>query len=91
MCYVSGTKDRGLFYQHGVAKLLVGYTDANWAGDASDHRSISGFTFSLGNAVVVWSSKKHSTLALSSTKAKYKAAIDATCEVRWLQQLLQDL
>ena len=40
--YVSGTKDRGLLYQAGTAAQLVGYTDADWAGNAADRRSTSG-------------------------------------------------
>ena len=34
--YVSGMKDQGLLYRHSVTKQLVGYTNANWSGDASD-------------------------------------------------------
>ena len=36
MHYVSGTKERGLLYRRGLAEQLVGYTDVDWAGDASD-------------------------------------------------------
>ena len=59
--HVSITKDRGLLYRHGLAEQLVGYTDADWAGDASDRRPTSSFTFSLGSAVVARSSKKQPT------------------------------
>ena len=64
--YVSGTKDRGLLYRAATAARLVGYTDADW-----DHRSTSGYAFSLGSAAIAWSSKKQPTVALSSTKAEY--------------------
>ena len=56
--YVNGTKDRGLLYQIGTAKHLIGYTDAYWAGNADDRRSTSGFAFSLGSVAITWSSKK---------------------------------
>ena len=56
--YVNGTKDRGLPYRIGTAEQLVGYTDADWAGNVGDRRSTSGFTFSLGRAAITWSSKK---------------------------------
>ena len=51
--YVSGTKDRGLLYGTGVARQLVGYMDANWAGNANDRRSTFGYAFSLGSVAVV--------------------------------------
>ena len=89
--YVSGTKDQGLLYRRGIPEELVGYIDADWAGDASDRRSTSGYMFSLGSAAVAWSSKKQPTVALSSTEAEYRGATIATCEAIWLQRLLQDL
>ena len=54
--YVSGTKDRGLLYRAGTAAQLVGYTDADCAGNAADRRSTSGYAFSLGSAAIAWSS-----------------------------------
>ena len=51
--YVSGSKDRGLLYRYKIAEQLVGYTDSDWAGDASDRQSTSGFMFSLESAIVV--------------------------------------
>ena len=85
--YVSGTKDRGLLYQVGTAAQLVGYTDVDWASNAADRRSTSGYAFSL----VAWSSKKQPTVALSSTKAEYREAVVATCKAILLKRLLKDL
>ena len=47
--------------------------------------------FSLGSAAITWSSKKQPTIALLSTKAEYRGAAVAACEVAWLQMLLGDL
>jgi hypothetical protein len=47
--------------------------------------------FSFGSGAISWSSKKQSTFALSSTKAEYRGAAIATCEVVWLQKLFSDL
>mgnify|MGYP007129923970 CR=1 FL=1 len=85
--YVSGTKDRGLLYRTGVAEQLVGYTNNDWAGNIGDRRSISGFTFSLGNVAIAWSNKKQ----LSNTKAEKRGTVVATCEAIWLKTLLGDL
>jgi hypothetical protein len=69
---------------------LVGYTDADWAGNAAERQSTSGYVFSLGSSVVVWSNKKQSTVALSSTEAEYRGVV-ATCEAIWLKRLRKDL
>ncbi|MCO5569691.1 hypothetical protein L7F22_023407 [Adiantum nelumboides] len=47
--------------------------------------------FSFGSVVVTWSSKKQTTVALSSTKAEYRGVAVAACEVAWLKILLRDL
>jgi hypothetical protein len=70
---------------------LAGYTDADWAGDAADRRSTSGYAFTLGSAAIAWSSKKQPTVALSSTEVEYRGAAVATCEAVWLKRLLKDL
>ena len=89
--YVSGTKDRALLYWNGIAEQLVGYKDADWAGNACDHTLTSRFAFSLRSVVITWSSKKQAIVALSSTKVEYLGALVATCEAIWLKRLLKDL
>jgi hypothetical protein len=89
--YVSGTKDQGLLYRTVTAVQLANFTDADWAGNAADHRSTSGYAFSLGSAAVASSSKKQPTVALSSTEADYRGAVVATCEAIWLKRLLKEL
>ena len=89
--YVSDNKDRGLLYRTSISEQLVGYTDIDWAENASDRRSTSGFTFSLGSVGITWSSKKQPTVSLSSIEVEYRGAVVATCEAIWLKRLLKDL
>ena len=70
---------------------LVGYVDADWAGDVSDRKSTSGYLYKLGESPVSWSSKKQASVALSSTEAEYISAALASQEVAWIRQLLCDL
>ena len=55
-----------------------------------DRRSITGYAFSIGSGVIAWSSKKQSTVALSSCEAEYQALCVATCEAICLRRLLND-
>ena len=86
--YAKGTLNYGLFYAYGANVEVCGYTDADWAGSSYDRRSTSGYVFSLGSSAVSWSSKKQTTVALSSTEAEYCGAAMAACEVAWLRKLL---
>lgn len=70
---------------------LLGYTDSDWASCADDRKSLSTNVFSLGSGVVSWSSKKQSTVALSSTEGEYIASTTATCQAIWLRRILEDL
>ncbi|XP_059073461.1 secreted RxLR effector protein 161-like [Cryptomeria japonica] len=67
----AGTHSYEIHYTTGVDIVLVGYIDSDWAGDAQDCKSTSGYCFSLGSGLVSWSSKKQSAIALSSIEAEY--------------------
>lgn len=90
MRYLKGTMDVGLCLG-GKDIALKGYCDADWAGDASDRRSTTGYVFMLGNGAISWNSKRQPTIALSTTEAEYMAASQCCREAFWLRQLLADV
>ena len=89
--YVSGTMDYGILYKSAPRIRLEGYTDVDWAGDASDHRWTSRFMSSPRSETIAWSNTEQLLVALSSTEAKYKGPTIVICEAIWLWRLLQDL
>jgi len=97
--YLKGTKDLQLYLGstddqdqgHGKNIKLYGYSDADWGGDISTRKSTSGYVFYASGGVVSWSSKKQSSVALSSTEAEYMALTQAAKEAIWLRRLLDEL
>ena len=91
--YLEGTKDWHLVYQRGVGDELTlgGFVDADWANELSDCSSTSGYVYNLGGGAISWSSKKQTSIALSSTEAEYIAGAHTTKEVIWLRRLLTEL
>ncbi|MCO5606854.1 hypothetical protein L7F22_061045 [Adiantum nelumboides] len=90
--YVRSTLDHALFYAVDTPVELYGYTNADWAGRATDQWSISGFMFTLWSVAITWRCKKQPTIALSSTvEDEYRCVAFAACEVAWLHKLLMDL
>jgi hypothetical protein len=68
--YVKGTSSFGIHYVEGSCLDLVGYTNSDWAGDSTDRKSTLGYVLYLGSRPICWSSKKQSTITLSSVEAE---------------------
>eukprot|EP00253_Pinus_taeda_P006746 PITA_06746 len=66
------------------------FSDSDWGGNLDDRKSITGYAFNIGSEIIAWSSKKQSTVALSSCEAEYQALCAMTCEAIWLRRLLKD-
>lgn len=88
--YLKGTMNCKLRLPAVKDPKLVGYTDADWAGDNADYKSTSGHVFMFGDGPVAWGSYKQSCVALSSTESEYVAATEACREIAWLDQLIKD-
>jgi hypothetical protein len=71
--------------------MLHGFTDSDWMGSVVDRKSTSGYCFSLGSAMISWSSRKQSPIAQSTAEAEYTAASAASREAVWLRKPLSDL
>ncbi|XP_073153170.1 secreted RxLR effector protein 161-like [Henckelia pumila] len=72
--YVSGTLDLRLWYTRKTKTNLVGFSDADWAGDVNDRKSTTGGCFYLDNNLVSWYSRKQNCVSLSTVKSEYVAA-----------------
>jgi hypothetical protein len=69
----------------------MGCSDADWASDTVDRKSISGYSFYFQGSLVSWSSVKQKSIALSSTEAEYYAMSHAFKEALWLRVFLSFL
>ncbi|KAJ1300258.1 hypothetical protein OPQ81_005086 [Rhizoctonia solani] len=89
--YLRGTRDVGIVYDRSKPSELVGFVDADYAGDPHTSRSTSGWTFKMAGGSVAWSSRKQPTISLSSTEAEYVAAASAARELIWIRSILSEL
>src|ERR1044072_8633676 len=67
--YLKGTTNLGLCYRKSREYKLLGYCDADFAGDRIERKSTSRSCKFLGENLISWSSKRQSTIALSTAKA----------------------
>ena len=89
--YLKGSINFGLVYSKNKATECIGYSDADWAGDARDRKSTSGYCFYMNGALISWRSSKQPCVALSTAESEYVALSAATQEAIWLNRLLIDI
>ncbi|GAX85043.1 hypothetical protein CEUSTIGMA_g12463.t1 [Chlamydomonas eustigma] len=87
---VHTAREMGIVY--GSKKMdMVGYCDADYAGDMDTRRSTTGYVFSMHGGAISWSSRLQPTVAMSSCEAEYMSAASAVKEALWLRKLTTDL
>lgn len=69
----------------------MAYFDASFADDPNDRRSTFGYVLFYGDTAVLWKSKKHKAVSLSTTDAEYVAATEATRDVCWIENVFIEL
>ena len=80
-----------MFQRQHSSISVVGYVDADYAGDLDDRRSMTDYVFTLGGGPICWKSTLQSTVALSTTEAEYMAAAEAAKEALWVKGLVKEL
>jgi hypothetical protein len=88
--YIKGTLNLGLWYGRKTKFNLIGFTDADFAGDRLDRKNTSGTCQFLGGSLVSWSSHKQNSVALSTVEVEYIAARSYCTQILWMIQTLQD-
>ena len=87
--YLKSTIFNGLHFFSHSSLTLQAYSDADWAGDPTYRRSITGYCFLLGDSLISYRSKKQTIIARSSSEAEYKVLAATIAEPIWLRWLLQ--
>lgn len=98
--YLYQTKDKKIILNKDLLQdklKLTLYVDANYGDDRDDvmkdvkWKSQGGYMLFLGGALVSWCSRRHHINVLSSMESEYVEASDASKEVLWARQLLNDI
>ena len=68
-----------------------GYSDADFAADKSDRKSVTGGLIEVASMLVVWFTCKHSGVSLSTMEAEYTAASLVVAEMIGIKELLGEM
>ncbi|CAI7795673.1 unnamed protein product [Closterium sp. NIES-53] len=91
--YLVSTPTIGLTYHKTstATPKLIGYVDADHAGDSYNRRSRTGYVYRLEPiGPISWQSNKQELIALLSAEAEYIALFSATKERLYLRELLEE-
>ncbi|KAK2965861.1 hypothetical protein RJ640_027148 [Escallonia rubra] len=90
LIYLSHTRPDIAFVVSLVSQFMHN-PNADWAGNATDRRSTSGYFTFVGGNLVTWRSKKQNVVALSSAEAEFRGMAKGLCELLWLKGLLAEI
>lgn len=88
--YIRGTTDFGITYHSAGSMEMQSFVDSDYAGDTLDHNSMTGYLIKLGEALVIWGSKKQTAVALSTCESEYYALGSAVQEVIWIKRVFKE-
>jgi hypothetical protein len=93
MRYLGSTIKQKLHYGPGKPDEdhIAGYTDADWASDNSDRKSISGGVVMFYGGPISWLSKKQNSVATSTAESEYISMATNVKQGQWMGQVLRDM
>ena len=90
MRYLKGTTNLSLSF--GTEKpVLVGFTDADMAGDIDSRKSTSGYLVKFAGGAISWQSRLQKCVALSTTEAEFIAVTEACKELLWMKNFFIEI
>ena len=89
--YIKNTLDHGLTYSRDFDLSPSAYVDSDYGGCKDTRRSTSGFIFTMAGGAVCWSSKRQTTVALSTVEAEYVAMSRCAQQMVWMHSWLNEV
>lgn len=89
--YLKMTMSIGSEYKRNYNNEICCFVDSNWGGDTLDRKSVTGYVFKLFGNTLCWTTKKQTSVALSTTEAELVALCASVSEDLWLKKLFLDL
>jgi len=82
--YIKGTIDTCMIiggYLDNLLPNISTFFDTSFANDPDDRRSTFGYMIQFGHTTILWKSKKHKAITLSTTDAEYVATSETTRDI----------
>ena len=90
LLYLKGTTEKGITFSGSLFDLHA-FSDADWAGDPSTRRSMTGYVIFMCGGPIAWMSKLQCTVATSSMESEYMAMYACIQELVWIRGVFGEL
>jgi len=70
---------------------VLAFFDSGWADNMEDKRSTFGYVVLFGATPLIWKSRKHKAISLSTTDAEYVAATEVMRDICHIQNLFEGI
>ncbi|XP_072066561.1 uncharacterized mitochondrial protein AtMg00810-like [Arachis hypogaea] len=81
--YLKGTTNHDLLLKKANSMEITTYSDLDWDRNPDDRKFTSGYCVFLGSNMVLWASRKQTTVAKSSIEAEYRSMVGLVAELIW--------
>jgi hypothetical protein len=88
--YIKNTLDYGLTYSRNAELSPHAFVNADYGGCRDTRWSMSGYVFLMAGGPVTWSSKRQTTVALSTIEAEYVFMSRCANQMVWMQSWLSE-
>ena len=89
--YLRSTVHHTFRFGAGGESSLAEYSDADWASDRNDQKSVTGAAGILCGGAIFWLSRKQKSVATSTAEAEYMAMAITAKLGQWIAQVLRDM
>ncbi|OWZ09443.1 Retrotransposon Tca5 Polyprotein, partial [Phytophthora megakarya] len=90
--HLKGTSTYGLLLDGNSRTVTYGvYTDASFACQTKERKSVTGYVISMAGISVSWCSSKQGSISLSTAEAELIALSEGAKESEWLWYLLREM
>ena len=89
--YLMTTNELGISFKVNEPLNLHGFTDADYAGDASNRKSTSGVVFMAAKGPISWQSIQQAVVSLSSTESELNSLTSGSTQTVWLRKFFDEL
>jgi len=89
--YIKGTLDAKLQIATTATdsvSLLIGYFDSSWLDNPTDRCSTYGIVILQNSLLILWKSKKHSMVTMSTCESEYLAGTELIRDLCWIRNIL---